>query len=184
MGEFAKAIIERNRMTRLGRHTNEKERKMGENPKWNVGEEMPSFEAASDDAGTVSSENLKGKKYVLYFYPKDMTPGCTTQACDFRDNLSKFEEEGYEVYGVSPDSVARHEKFREKESLNFTLLSDPEHELAETMGVWREKKNYGRTYMGIVRSTFLIDEEGKIEAIHDNVRAKGHVDRLLGEIAS
>ncbi len=155
---------------------------MGENPKWNVGDTMPTFEAESDDAGTVNSSDLEGQKYVLYFYPKDMTPGCTTQACDFRDHLSTFRDQGYEVYGVSPDSVARHEKFRAKEDLNFTLLSDPEHELAEKMGVWREKKNYGRTYMGIVRSTFLVGEDGKIEAIHDNVRAKGHVERLLREM--
>lgn len=157
---------------------------MGENPKWNVGDKMPAFEAESDDAGTVKSKDLEGKKYVLYFYPKDMTPGCTTQACDFRDNLEKFAEQGYEIYGVSPDSVARHEKFRKKEDLNFTLLSDPEHELAEKMGVWREKKNYGRTYMGIVRSTFLVDEDGKIAEIYDNVRAKGHVERLLREMTA
>lgn len=152
---------------------------MATNPKLEVGDSIPKFEAESDDSGTISSEDLKGSAYVLYFYPKDMTPGCTTQAGDFRDNLSRFEEEGYRVIGVSPDSIERHEKFRLKEELNFTLLSDPDHKLAEKMGVWREKKNYGKTYMGIVRSTFLVDAEGKIEAIHDNVRAKGHVERLI-----
>ncbi|QED27425.1 thioredoxin-dependent thiol peroxidase [Microvenator marinus] len=156
---------------------------MAENPKLNVGDAVPTFSAESDDAGTVSSKDLKGKKYVLYFYPKDMTPGCTTQACDFNDNLGHFKELGYEVYGVSPDSVASHEQFRKKHDLGFTLLADPEHKLAESFGVWREKKNYGKTYIGLVRSTFFVGEDGKISAIYDNVRAKGHVAKLLREMA-
>jgi len=152
---------------------------MSESSKINVGDTAPSFSVDSDDAGMISTDDLKGQKYVIYFYPKDMTPGCTTQACDFRDNLDAFTALGYKIFGVSPDSVARHEKFRNKESLNFTLLADPEHEVAEAYGVWREKKNYGKVYMGIVRSTFVVSAEGVVEAVHDNVRAKGHVGRLL-----
>lgn len=152
---------------------------MGTNPKLNVGDQAPDFTLDSDNDGEVSLSDLQGQKVVLYFYPKDMTPGCTTQACDFRDNLDQFSEAGWKVVGVSPDPVERHEKFRDKHDLNFTLLADPDHEVAETYGVWREKKNYGRTYQGIVRSTFLIDEDGTIADIQDNVRAKGHVERLL-----
>lgn len=152
---------------------------MGTNPVLNVGDQAPDFTLDSDDDGEVSLSDLRGQKVILYFYPKDMTPGCTTQACDFRDNMETFEEKGYRVLGVSPDPVERHEKFRGKHDLNFTLLADPEHDVAQAYGVWREKKNYGKTYTGIVRSTFFIDEEGKIAEIQDNVRAKGHVERLL-----
>lgn len=152
---------------------------MGTNPILIVGDQAPDFTLDSDDAGEVSLSDLRGQKVILYFYPKDMTPGCTTQACDFRDNMETFEENGFKVLGVSPDPVERHEKFRGKHDLNFTLLADPENEAAEAYGVWREKKNYGKTYTGIVRSTFFIDEEGKIAEIQDNVRAKGHVERLL-----
>lgn len=150
---------------------------------WSVGEVAPSFEAESDDAGRVSSASLTGQKYVLYFYPKDMTPGCTTQACDFNANLKAFEAKGYRIFGVSPDSVASHAKFREKHELGFTLLADPEHQLAEAFGVWREKKNYGKTYVGIVRSTFVVGSDGKFEAVYDNVKATGHVERLMRDIA-
>lgn len=153
------------------------------NEKLKVGDVAPEFSADSDDAGSVSSADLMGSKYVLYFYPKDMTPGCTTQACDFRENLDAFNAKGYRIIGVSPDRVDSHAKFREKHDLNFTLLADPDHTIAEAFGVWREKQNYGKTYTGIVRSTFLIGEDGKIEAIYDNVKAKGHVERLLREIA-
>ena len=152
---------------------------MGTNPVLNEGDKAPDFTLESDDDGEVSLSDLRGQKVVLYFYPKDMTPGCTTQACDFRDNIDTFTDKGWRVLGVSPDPVERHEKFRGKHDLNFTLLADPDHKVANEYGVWREKKNYGRTYEGIVRSTFLIDEEGTIAEIQDNVRAKGHVDRLL-----
>lgn len=152
---------------------------MGINPKLKVGDMAPDFHLESDNEGEVSRDDLLGKKTVIYFYPRDMTPGCTRQACDFRDNQAFFEEKGYKIIGVSPDPIDRHEKFRQKHDLNFTLLADPEHEMAEAYGVWREKKNYGRTYTGIVRSTFLLDEEGKIIEIQDNVRAKGHVERLI-----
>ena len=155
---------------------------MGENPKLSVGDDVPAFELDSDSDGKVSADDLKGSKYVLYFYPKDDTPGCTTEACDFRDNMARLEGEGYRVFGVSPDSVESHEKFRGKYDLNFPLLADPDHDVAEAFGVWREKKNYGKTYTGIVRSTFLVDEDGKLEKIYDNVRAKGHVERILREL--
>jgi peroxiredoxin Q/BCP len=156
---------------------------MGTNPKLSEGDAVPSFELQSDTEGTISAESLQGDKYVLYFYPKDDTPGCTTEACDFRDNLARLGGLGYKVFGVSPDTVESHEKFRGKYDLTFPLLADPEHEAAEAFGVWREKTNYGRKYTGIVRSTFVVDEEGKIAQIHDNVRAKGHVDRLLRDLS-
>ena len=155
---------------------------MGTNPKLIAGDQAPPFELDSDTEGKVALADLHGQKVILYFYPKDMTPGCTAQACDFRDNIEAFEQAGYAVYGVSPDPVERHAKFREKHDLNFPLLADTDHQVAARYGVWREKKNYGRTYEGIVRSTFFIDEAGKITEIQDNVRAKGHVDRLLRDL--
>ena len=155
---------------------------MAENPKLSIGDLAPDFQLESDSAGPVSLADLRGQKVVLYFYPKDMTPGCTTQACDFRDHHETFLKEGWTVLGVSPDPVERHAKFRAKHELNFPLLADPKHVVAEAYGVWREKKNYGRTYEGIVRSTFFINEDGTIAAIYDNVRAKGHVERLLREL--
>ena len=155
---------------------------MGTNPILAVGDHAPSFALESDTQGTIRLEDLKGQKVILYFYPKDMTPGCTNQACDFRDHKDTLQREGYTVFGVSPDPVDRHKKFREKHDLNFPLLADTDHAVAEAYGVWREKTNYGKTYTGLVRSTFFIDEEGVIEAIYDNVRAKGHVARLVREI--
>lgn len=152
---------------------------MGTNPKLNEGDPAPTFTAESGDGDKVSLEDYRGQKVVLYFYPKALTPGCTAQACDFRDNSDDIKAAGWAVLGVSPDSVDRLRKFRDKHDLNFPLLSDPDHEIAEMYGVWREKQNYGKTYTGIVRSTFLIDEEGKLIEIQDNVRAKGHVARLL-----
>jgi peroxiredoxin Q/BCP len=138
-------------------------------PKW----------TAESTQGSLSSDTLHGHAYILYFYPKDLTPGCTTQACDFRDHLDRLATLGYQVIGVSPDSLKRHETFQQKHQFSFTLIADEEHQLAYTFGVWREKKNYGRTYMGIVRSTFVVDAHGSFEEIQINVRAKGHVDRLL-----
>lgn len=152
---------------------------MGINPKLKVGDPAPDFSLQSDTQGQVSLRDLKGQKLIIYFYPKDMTPGCTRQACDFRDHQQTLTDAGYTVIGVSPDPVERHAKFREKHALNFILLADPDHEMAEAYGVWREKTNYGKTYIGLVRSTFRIDEEGIITEILDNVRATGHVERLL-----
>lgn len=155
---------------------------MGDNPKLSIGDEAPEFELEGDQGGTVSLEDFAGERLVLYFYPRDMTPGCTTEACDFRDNLETFHEEGWNVVGISPDDLESHEEFREKYDLNFPLLADPDHEVALEYGVWREKDNFGRTYEGIVRSTFLIDSDGTIVDIFDSVRATGHVSRLLGDL--
>jgi peroxiredoxin Q/BCP len=155
---------------------------MGENPKLDVGDPAPDFELDSDDAGTVRLSDLEGEKVVLYFYPQDDTPGCTTEACDFRDNLDQFQDNGWRVLGVSPDSVESHADFRSKHDLNFTLLADPDHEVAQRYGVWREKTTFGNTYEGIVRSTFLIDEDGTLADIQDNVQAKGHVERVLRDL--
>jgi peroxiredoxin Q/BCP len=146
-----------------------------------VGDKAPDFKAPTDGDGSVSLKTLKGKKVVLYFYPKDDTPGCTTEACGFRDALPDFSKTGAEIIGVSKDSVARHDKFKAKYELPFTLVSDEDGAICEAYGVWQEKKNYGKTYMGIVRSTFLIDEKGKIAAAWKNLRVKGHVEKVLDE---
>jgi peroxiredoxin Q/BCP len=146
-----------------------------------IGDKAPEFSALTDGGATVSIKDLKGKKIVLYFYPKDMTPGCTTEACGFRDALPDFSKVNAEIIGVSKDSVKRHDKFKEKYELPFTLAADEDGKMCEAYGVWQEKKNYGRTYMGIVRSTFLIDEKGKIAAVWRNLRVKGHVDKVLEE---
>lgn len=155
---------------------------MGENPNLSVGDKAPSFELESDTEGTIRLEDLLGEKTILYFYPQDMTPGCTTQACDFRDHLGDLGVKGYQVYGISPDSVDSHTEFREKFDLNFPLLADPDQEVAKRYGVWREKTTFGNTYMGLVRSTFILDEEGIIQEIQDNVQATGHVERLLRDL--
>lgn len=125
-----------------------------------------------------SEEKLKGSKTVLYFYPKDNTSGCTKEACDFRDNLNRLTPLA-NVFGVSPDSISSHQKFQQKQNLNFILVSDPEHILAEKYGVWKEKSMYGRKYMGIERSTFILDEHGKIIKEWRKVKVAGHVDEVL-----
>jgi thioredoxin-dependent peroxiredoxin len=147
-----------------------------------IGQRAPDWsgEAYGDgEEKSLRTSSLKGQPYILYFYPKDNTPGCTTQACDFRDRLERLSVLGYKVIGCSPDSLKSHQNFQKKQGFNFDLLSDPEHLVAEAFGVWREKKNYGRTYMGIVRSTFIINAEGEITHLFDNIRAKGHVKRLI-----
>jgi len=146
-----------------------------------IGDKAPDFSAATDGDGSISLKELKGKKVVLYFYPKDMTPGCTTEACGFRDAHPDFSKINAEIIGVSKDSVKRHDKFKEKYDLPFTLAADEDGKMCEAYGVWQEKKNYGKTYMGIVRSTFLIDEKGKIAAVWRNLRVKGHVENVLEE---
>jgi len=146
-----------------------------------VGKKAPAFQLADQSEGKVSSSSLKGKPYVLYFYPKDNTPGCTTESCDFRDGIGNFRKAGVTVFGVSPDSVKSHIGFADKYSLPFSLLSDPDKVLASAYGVWALKKNYGREYMGIVRSTFLIGADGKVKAEWRGVRVKGHVDAVLEE---
>lgn len=144
-----------------------------------IGDKAPAFKGTTDGGGTLSLRDLKGKKVVLYFYPKDMTPGCTTEAEGFRDAIGDFAKLGTEIVGVSRDSVKRHDNFKAKYDLPFTLISDEDGTICEAYGVWQEKKNYGKTYMGIVRSTFLIDEKGKIVEVWRNLRVKGHVDKVL-----
>ena len=144
-----------------------------------IGDKAPDFSLPTDGGGTASLKALMGRKLVLYFYPKDATPGCTTEACGFRDALPDFSKTGAEIIGVSKDSVARHDKFKAKYDLPFTLVADEDGTLCEAYGVWQEKKNYGKTYMGIVRSTFLIDEKGVIAAVWRNLRVKGHVEKVL-----
>lgn len=157
---------------------------MAKNPKVSIGDPAPDFTLPSDTRGDISLADYRGKKLVIYFYPKDMTPGCTTQACDFRDNHEHLQAQGWSILGVSPDSVESHAKFREKHNLNFPLLADTDHKMAEAYGVWREKTNYGKTYVGLVRSTFLIDEDGNIQDILDNVKATGHVQRLIRNLSA
>ena len=143
------------------------------------GSPAPAFALPDDSGSLVSSASLAGKPYVLYFYPKDDTPGCTAEACDFRDNLLAFNTRKLRVIGVSPDDPARHAKFKQKYGLTFTLLSDSEKALAQAYGVWVEKQNYGRTYMGVERSTFLIDKNGTIKKAWHRVRVSGHVADVL-----
>ncbi|MGE0158449.1 MAG: thioredoxin-dependent thiol peroxidase [Gemmatimonadales bacterium] len=142
------------------------------------GSTAPEFTLPSDDGGHVTLSSLRGRKVVLYFYPKDDTPGCTTQACDLRDAMPTFQGLDAVVLGVSPDSVASHRKFRDKFALNYPLLADEDHRVAEAYGVWKEKNLYGRKSMGIERSTFLIDEDGKILEAWRKVSPKGHADLL------
>lgn len=147
------------------------------------GDRAPSFELPDQAGGTVSSESLSGHPYVLYFHPKDDTPGCTTEACGFRDSFADFEGAGVRVLGVSPDSVASHQKFVGKYGLPFTLLSDSSRSLASAYGVWALKKLYGRESMGIVRSTFLVDAEGVIRKVWRGVRVNGHIAEVQAAAA-
>ncbi|WP_100371830.1 thioredoxin-dependent thiol peroxidase [Bacillus sp. FJAT-45037] len=144
-----------------------------------VGQVAPNFTLKANNSEEVSLSQFKGTNVVLYFYPKDMTPGCTTQACDFRDRIDSFQSLDTVILGVSPDPVARHEKFIDKYDLPFLLLADEEHTAAEAFGVWQLKKNFGKEYMGIVRSTFVIDREGKIVKEWRKVRVKDHVEEAL-----
>lgn len=143
------------------------------------GDAAPAFSLAADGGRRVDSASLKGRRHVLYFYPKDDTPGCTTEACAFRDNLPAFEKLGVPVFGVSADAADRHDKFAKKYSLNFPLLADPEHELLEAYGVWVEKNMYGRKYFGIQRSTFVIDAKGKIEKVWEKVKPAVHAEEVM-----
>lgn len=142
----------------------------------NAGDPAPDFSLPADDGKSLSLSGYQGRKLVLYFYPKDDTPGCTTESCDFRDRVKDFNKIGVDVVGISRDSVASHQKFKKKYGLNFPLLSDESGEVCEKYGVWQEKSMMGKKYMGIVRSTFLIDEDGKIARIWRNVKVEGHAD--------
>lgn len=147
-----------------------------------VGDKAPAFKLPTADGDEVALKDLKGKTVVLYFYPKDMTPGCTQQACDFRDASSKAKKKNVVVLGVSRDSRERHGKFREKYELNFPLLADEGGEVCKAYGVWKEKSLYGRKFMGIERTTFVIDPAGKIAKIYPKVKVNGHVEAVLAEI--
>ena len=144
-----------------------------------VGDAAPVFSALNEENETVSLTDFKGKKLVLYFYPKDDTPGCTAEACSLRDSYEVFLNKGYAVLGVSPDSAKKHIKFQDKYSLPFSLLADEDHAVAEAYGVWGEKKFMGRTYQGIHRATFIIDEQGLIERIIDKVDTANHAEQVL-----
>ena len=144
-----------------------------------IGSKAPTFSAPDQSGKTVSLGDFKGKTLVLYFYPKDDTPGCTAEACSFRDEHSVFQKKGAVVIGVSPDSSKSHSKFIKKFSLPFPLLSDEDHKICEAYGVWVEKSMYGKTYMGVERSTFVIDPQGKLKAIYRKVKAAEHTAEVL-----
>jgi thioredoxin-dependent peroxiredoxin len=147
-----------------------------------AGERAPDFALESDAGGTVTLADLRGTTVVLYFYPKDDTTGCTVEACEFRDRLPEYDAKGARVVGVSPDPPASHARFRGKHDLNFTLLSDPDHVAAEAYGVWVEKSMYGRTHMGIERSTFVIGPDGVLREALYGVRPKGHAASVLERV--
>ena len=142
-------------------------------------QKAPDFELATDEGRKVKLSDFKGRKVILYFYPKDDTPGCTTQACDLRDHIEEFDSRGAVVLGVSPDDVASHKKFKEKFGLNFTLLADPDHKVAEAYGVWKEKNLYGKKMMGVERTSFVIDENGNIAKVLPRVKPAEHVGQIL-----
>ena len=147
-----------------------------------AGNTAPSFTLPDQDGKDVSLSDFAGKKVILYFYPAASTPGCTKQACDFRDNLGSLKKSGYVVLGVSKDSLAKLKKFEDSESLTFPLLSDPELTVHNAYGTYGEKSMYGKTVMGVIRSTFVIDEQGKIEVALYNVKATGHVEALMKKL--
>ena len=150
-----------------------------------VGQNAPNFSCLDSAGNTHSLEQYMkdGKSLILYFYPKDSTPGCTTQACDFRDSMARLNKDGYVVLGVSKDSAKSHDKFIAKQELNFPLLMDEDLSLHEAFGTWREKSMYGKTYMGTSRSTFVIGSDGILKWVGYGVRAKGHVDKVMNELS-
>jgi len=145
------------------------------------GDKAPSFSGIIEDESTISLSDFAGKKLILYFYPKDMTPGCTTQSCNLRDNYDMLLKQGYAVLGVSADSVVRHQKFIAKHDLPFSLLSDEDHTVLNAYGVWGPKKFMGKEYDGINRTTFVIDENGIIEEVITKVKTKVHTEQIIGE---
>lgn len=147
------------------------------------GQTAPDFELPSDSGKTVRLSDFRGRKVVLYFYPKDMTSGCTKEACSFRDNYPQYEEQGAVILGVSPDPPQSHVRFKSKYNLPFLLLSDEDHKVAEQYGVWGEKQMYGRAYYGILRTTFVIDEQGRIAKVFTKVKPDGHGEEVLEALA-
>jgi thioredoxin-dependent peroxiredoxin len=148
------------------------------------GNPAPDFTLTSDSGEQVSLESLRGQPVVLYFYPKDDTPGCTAQACGMRDNYDAFGERGAVVLGISPDDESSHARFKQKYGLPFTLLADPDHSVAEQFGVWGERKLYGKTYMGVERSTFVIDPEGNVARVMRRVKPDTHADQVLEALST
>lgn len=155
---------------------------MTDSTRLSPGDTAPDFALEDAQGKQVSLADYAGSTVIVYFYPKASTPGCTTEACDFRDNLASLESLGYRVLGISPDKTGALQKFVDNQSLTFPLLSDPSHEVAEAYGAWGEKKNYGKVSVGLIRSTFVIDESGKIRIAQYNVRAKGHVAKLRRDL--
>jgi len=147
-----------------------------------VGDQAPDFTLSDATGNAVALADYRGQKTIIYFYPAASTPGCTKQACDFRDSLESLKALGYQVLGISPDKVSKLEKFVAKEELNFPLLSDEDHAVAEAYGAWGEKKNYGRVYEGLIRSTIVLDEQGAVTLAQYNVRATGHVAKLRRDL--
>lgn len=146
-----------------------------------VGDPAPAFSVKDQEGKVVKLSDLKGEKVVLYFYPKDNTPTCTSQACNIRDNYGSLLKKGYKVFGVSPDSEKSHQRFIKKHNLPFPLLADTEHKMVEAYGVWGEKTLFGRTYMGVLRTTFVINKKGIIEEIISKVESSKHTDQILGK---
>ena len=144
------------------------------------GDMIPEFQVRDQDGNTVTQKDFEGKRIVLYFYPKDSTPGCTAEACNLRDNYAALRAAGYEIYGVSKDSTVSHGRFIEKNALPFTLLSDPSTEMLQAFGAWGEKKLYGKVSMGTLRKTFIIAADGTVERIIDKVDTKNHTEQILG----
>lgn len=155
---------------------------MTEYSKLEPGDTAPAFTLPDADGNDVSLADYAGKKVIVYFYPAASTPGCTKQACDFRDSLESLTAAGYQVVGISPDAPAKLAKFTAKEELTFPLLADEDHAVAAAYGAWGEKKNYGRTYEGLIRSTVVVDEQGNVELAQYNVRATGHVAKLRRDL--
>lgn len=147
-----------------------------------AGRTAPDFNLQDDTGRAVTLGDFRGKKVILYFYPKDSTPGCTRESCDFRDNLGRLTGKGAIVLGLSADSVESHRKFKSRQALNFPLLSDPERRALEAYGVWQEKSLYGRKFMGIVRTTVIIDEKGRIAKVFPKVKVEGHVDEVIASL--
>lgn len=145
----------------------------------NKGDKAPEFQGLNQKGETISLSGFKGKKLILYFYPKDNTPGCTAESCNLSDNYQMWLSKGYEVVGVSPDSVASHKKFVDKFKFGFNLIADPETVILQAYGVWGEKSMYGRKYMGVLRTTFVIDENGFIEDIFDKVDTSNHTEQII-----
>lgn len=144
-----------------------------------IGKQAPDFEAKDQNGNIIKLSDYRGKKVILYFYPKDQTPGCTAQACNLRDNYDRLQKEGYEIFGISTDSEKSHLRFIEKQELPFSLIADEDRKVHDLYGTWVEKSMYGRTYMGTARTTFIIDEEGNIADIIEKVKTKEHTNQIL-----